>query len=224
MLPTYQVRATNDTSPLCAAWESRLWQQADAAPIDNYHPASSDHRPDVTVRLLYDIENLYVRYRVVDRYVVARHLGFQAPVWRDSCVECFLQPKTERGYFNFEINCGGSLLLCYIEDPTRKAEGFARYTRVDEAVTALVEIKHTMPQRVEPEIDVPTTWEIACRIPLRVLETYVGPLGNLAGQEWRTNFYKCADDSSHPHWGSWSPIGEELNFHQPSYFGTLQFL
>ena len=37
------------------------------------------------------------------------------------------------------------------------------------------------------------------------------------------NFFKCADDSSHPHWASWAPIGEALNFHQPQYFAPLRF-
>ena len=23
---------------------------------------------------------------------------------------------------------------------------------------------------------------------------------------WRVNFYKCADDTSHPHWLTWSPV------------------
>ena len=54
------------------------------------------------------------------------------------------------------------------------------------------------------------------------MEQYVGRLCNLPGQTWRGNFYKCADRSSHPHWASWSPLGEPLNFHTPQFFGPLR--
>ena len=40
---------------------------------------------------------------------------------------------------------------------------------------------------------------------------------------WFDTFFKCADESSHPHWASWSPLGAELNFHTPEYFQELYF-
>jgi hypothetical protein len=42
------------------------------------------------------------------------------------------------------------------------------------------------------------------------------------GNLWRANFYKCGDDTSHPHWAAWSPV-DELNFHLPRCFGRLGF-
>jgi hypothetical protein len=45
----------------------------------------------------------------------------------------------------------------------------------------------------------------------------------LSGQAWRGNFYKCGDETSHPHWGMWAPIREGFTFHQPRFFGTLHF-
>jgi hypothetical protein len=224
MMQTYRLRTTSDAAPLDAAWDGCPWREAEEARLEHFHPAGTVHRPQVKVRMLYDRANLYLRYRVADRFVIARNIGYQASVSRDSCVEFFVQPRPGTGYFNFEINCGGSLLIYYIEDHTRTADGFAKYTPVAEKLGSQVEIRHTLPQQIEAEIAAPTEWEVACRIPLAVLETYVGRLGPLPGQEWRGNFYKCADDSSHPHWGSWSPIGAELNFHQPGCFGDLRFV
>ena len=43
-----------------------------------------------------------------------------------------------------------------------------------------------------------------------------------SGQVWRGNFFKCAEDISHPHWAAWSPV-DEFNFHLPRCFGTIQF-
>jgi hypothetical protein len=191
--------------------------------MEHFHAASSAHRPVVIAKLMYDPANLYLRFRVDDRYVVAKHTEFQSPVWQDSCVEFFVQPRGSGGYFNFEINCGGALLSYYIEDPTRTADGFAKYTKLSAEQGRRVRISHSLPATVAPERQEPIQWHIACAIPLEVLEAYTGPLGLLAGQTWRGNFFKCADDSSHPHWASWAPISEELNFHQPQYFGLLRF-
>jgi len=38
----------------------------------------------------------------------------------------------------------------------------------------------------------------------------------------RANFYKCGNETSHPHWLSWMPLAER-NFHDPSSFGQLVF-
>jgi hypothetical protein len=219
----YTANPALGNAPLDPAWESPLWQRAEEACINQFHLAGSSHRPDARARLLFDAANLFLRFRVEDQFVVARHTQFQDPVWRDSCVEFFVQPRASGGYFNFEINCGGALLSYFIEDPARTADGFAKFTRLSPEQGAQIDISHSMPSSVVPEQAGPVVWHIGCRIPLAVLEAYTGPLGRLAGQTWHGNFYKCADDSSHPHWGSWAPIGEELNFHQPGCFAPLSF-
>ena len=219
----YTIYPAEGKSPLEAAWESPLWQRAEEAKIAHFHPAGSSHRPAVSARLLYDPKHLYLRFYVRDRYVVSTRTQFQEKVYPDSCVEFFVEPRPSAGYFNFEINCGGTLRLCYIEDPTRTAEGFARFTVVAAEHGTRVDIHHSMPKVVFPELPGPLDWQIACRIPLDVLSAYVGPLRAAPGQVWRGNFYKCADESSHPHWGSWAPIGEKLDFHQPRYFAPLRF-
>ena len=44
---------------------------------------------------------------------------------KDSCVELFsCSPKLDRGYFSFEINCGGAMTVLYVTDPTRLPDGF----------------------------------------------------------------------------------------------------
>ena len=80
-------------------------------------------------------------------------------------------------------------------------------------------VRSTLPRVIEPEIDGPVDWQLAFFIPTALLEKFVGPIGPLAGQEWRANLYKCGDRTSHPHWASWSPV-DALNFHLPHCFGT----
>lgn len=218
----YTVRLARIRPDMQGAWSGPAWEQADTLVIANFRPESSDHRPQTYARLLYNEDGLFGLFLVKDRYVRCVHTGYMEPVYKDSCVEFFVQPKAGRGYFNFEFNCGGSLLCFYIVDPTRVPGGFKDFTPLPEEEGRQVAIYHSMPPRVEPEIAVPTEWVLEFFIPFALLEKYVGPVSPVRGQEWRANFYKCADETSHPHWASWAPI-DELNFHLPHCFGTLRF-
>ena len=147
---------------------------------------------------------------------------YGSEVWKDSCVEFFVEPKPGRGYFNFEFNCGGAFLASHIVDPTRTSEGFKDFTRVTEAVARQIKVRASLPPLAEPEITVTTHWTLEFYVPFALLECYVGRLGEVAGQTWRGNFFKCAEDNSHPHWAAWSPV-DEFNFHLPRCFGQLHF-
>jgi len=224
----YRVRpvaSEPQTLPDCD-WDHPAWNGAPPIPIDRFHARSSDHRPNAAARLLYDDQALYLAFRVEDRYVRCVHSQYQGRVYTDSCVEMMVWPKWQAGYFNFEVNCGGSLLLHYNELATAAnspAPKIAKTTPLPAALGRQVQIVATMPRLVEPEIVEPVTWQIRMRIPLAVLESQVGPLGPLPGQRWRANFYKCADETSHPHWASWAEVGPELDFHRPHQFGTIVF-
>jgi hypothetical protein len=207
-------------------WSSDAWAGAESLQVGHFHPRSSGHRPTTDVMLAYDREGLHLIFRVQDRYVRCVHTQYQSRVTRDSAVEFFARPFEDRGYFNFEMNCGGTLLLYYIEDWNRPASGdrlFEAYTIIPPQLGELVRTRSSLPKVVLPEIESPLTWTLRVFIPFALFEHYVGPLGNLAGQEWMGNFFKCGDETSHPHWASWSPIGEKLRFHEPRFFGKLAF-
>ncbi len=218
----YRIHPKAAGSPLEAGWDDDAWAGADIAELSNVRPESSRHHPRTRVRLLYDHDGIYGIFMVDDFYVRSVATRFNESVCGDSCVEFFVQPKPDRGYINFEMNCGGTLLASYVEDPTRISGGFKKYTQLPPEHGALVRIRHSMPDVVEPEIAEPTTWWNRFFIPFALFEKYVGSLGDIAGQSWRANFYKCADKTSHPHWLSWAPVGE-LNFHRPQDFQTLLF-
>ncbi|MEA2734712.1 MAG: hypothetical protein QOE14_1163, partial [Humisphaera sp.] len=99
------------------------WPDADVERIAHFHVASSDHRPVTTFRMLYDDDGIYIAFHVRDRYVLCRRNEHQSMVCKDSCVEAFLQPRPDHGYFNFELNCGGAMLLYYVRDPQRLPTG-----------------------------------------------------------------------------------------------------
>ena len=150
------------------------------------------------------------------------HSGFQAPVYEDSCVELFLQPRPDKGYFNFEFNCGGTLLASYVTDPTRIDGRVAGATPLSREEGWQVAVYGSLPPIVEHETEDEVTWLLEFAIPFVLLNTYVGNLGEMEGREWRGNLYKCGDKTTHPHWASWSPL-RERNFHAPRDFGLLRF-
>lgn len=205
-------------------WDGDCWSIAGTLNVDQFHPRSSDHRPVTQAKLLYDEARLHVLFRVRDRYVRCLHTQYQSSVSRDSCVECFLQPPGQPGYLNFEFNCGGTLLLYFIEDAARGENApFRKFTPVSPELAATITIWHSLPERVEPEIQHDVEWTLGCSVPFTLFERFTGKLAPMTEAEWRANFFKCGDQTSHPHWASWSPIGEVLRFHQSDRFASLRF-
>jgi len=218
----YVVRYAAIQPGLNGEWSGDAWSQADPLEITNFRPESSDHHPRTFARLLYDEDGIYGIFYVRDQYVRCVHSGYMVPTHLDSCVELFLQPELGKGYVNFEFSCGGSLFCSHIVDPTRVAGGFRDYAPLPETDVREVAIYHSLPSIVDPEIVEPTEWYLEFFLPFSLLEKWAGSIGQLSGREWRGNLYKCGDETSHPHWASWSPV-DELNFHLPGCFGTIEF-
>jgi hypothetical protein len=220
---TYLVHRSPAALETSGNWNGPPWKNADVLSISNYLPQSSNHRPVTHVKVLHDPTSVHVLFRVSDRYVRCTRSEYQSDVWNDSCVEWFAQPKAGKGYFNFEINCIGTLHVHYVEDPERTAGGtLKKSTPVPYETGTLVEMYHSIASLIDPEITEPIEWTIEMKVPLDFFKPFVGPVADLCGQEWRANFNKCADQTSHPTWATWSPVSE-LNFHRPDEFGTIVF-
>jgi hypothetical protein len=218
----YTIKRTPEAPQLDGDWDGPIWSHAETGLIGHYLPNSSDHHPPVQFRMLYDAAWVYLLFRVEDRFVRCVEREFNGSVCRDSCVEFFVEPVAGKGYFNFEVNCGGTMLCYYVEDPTRTDDGFEKFTALTAEEGATVRIYHSLPSVVEPEVAGPVTWFNEIHTPLALLEGHVGALGDPAGQTWRANLYKCGDETSHPHWGTWAPIVGE-SFHAPEYFAPIAF-
>lgn len=226
--PIYVAKRAMATPELNGQWDGPNWSAANTLEVTHFfskeqHGGASDHKPKTQARVLFDDAGLYIHFLVHDQYVRCIETEYHGKVWEDAAVEFFVQPKLDRGYFNFEINCGGTMLLSYHENPDYDAPEESKNGNIPWEEAQRVTIYHSMPKTVEPEIVEPVTWQIEFFIPFDLIETYVGPLGDVAGQEWRANFYKIATNNSHMHYGAWSPIVEGHSFHAPQYFGLLKF-
>jgi Carbohydrate-binding family 9 len=220
----YFIRRTTMAVALDAPWDSDIWEQADTAEINNFFVTkkAGDFKPEAKCRILYDSNGIYILFKVKDRYVKSTTTKLNESVCRDSCVEFFVEPDGNGSYINYEFNCGGNMLAFAIKDCTRTSNGFADSQALNESDASEMEIFHTMPQVVNPEIVGDTEWRLGIYIPFTVFSRYTDCKVPEAGTIWRGNFYKCGDRTSNPHWASWSPISE-LNFHLPQCFQAIEF-
>ena len=220
----YNIHRTANLAEPDANWERFEWQSAETLEITHFPWKDSGHRPGVTARLLYDENALAIIFRVEDRYVRAVAQNFQDSVCTDSCVEFFVSPLTNsQAYFNFEVNCGGTMLLYRCTSATEREAGRDRQS-VSDAEGDTIRMATTLPKIVEPELTETTIWSVEYHVPFALFAKYFGCDTPTAGNEWKSNFYKCGDNTSHPHWGSWALVETPSpNFHQPDFFQPLVF-
>lgn len=216
----YRVARASTSSVFDADWRRPVWAAAETLELKHHMGERPAHFPKTQARLVYDAEAIQGIFRVEDRWVRAVAEKNQDNVCRDSCVEFFFTTGADlgRGYFNFEINCGGVFLFRWQRAQGREARALT------EEECGRIAVGSTLPRRVTPEIAAPTTWQIAFRVPFDILERYSEVSRPARGATWRANFYKCGSDTSRPHWLTWAPVDfPKPQFHLPEFFGELAF-
>ena len=201
-------------------WNKPVWRKIKPLVINKHMGKKPKHCPKVLAKLAWNEDALYIIFRVEDLYVRAVAKKYQDSVCKDSCVEFFFTPGSNLGisYFNIEINCGGTMLFWWHPEEKKAIPIAAKDCD-------RVKIGHTLPKIVDPETKEPTIWTIEYRLPFAVLKKYCPDSVKPAqGAIWKANLYKCADETSHPHWLTWSFVDyPKPQFHMPNYFGTLKF-
>lgn len=216
----YHIQKLTQEFSIDANWDNIHWLKIEPMNIDQFAGRKPDHFPRTQAKLAYDVAALYVIFKVEDRFVRALAEYYQGAVYEDSCVEFFFTPGEDlsMGYFNLEINCGGTALFHH--QKRRKVDEIP----VSKADFDSLSIAHTLPKIVKPEIKEAVTWVVEYRLPFKILSSYTQIKTPQTGSSWRANLYKCADKSSHPHWLTWSPVDTpKPDFHRPEFFGRLIF-
>jgi hypothetical protein len=189
------------------------WAGLPALRVDHYLWLTNGYRPRVEARLGWSAGFLYVRFRVAEKRAPVRYMKFQDPVYKDSCVEFFVDmfPEKRLGYANFEMNAAGTLLAAFGRDRDH------RQPLWPEDLAGLSVVPGEAPWE---GVD---AWSVAYRIPLdlfrKLFDGEIRP-----GQRAAANFYKCGDETPRPHYGAWSPVGTPSpDFHRPEFFGEVVF-
>ncbi|MEO8766406.1 MAG: carbohydrate-binding family 9-like protein [Ginsengibacter sp.] len=218
--PVYLVKKLKEPMNIDGNWNKAQWSGIKPVELTNYMGKIPPFRPIVYVKMMYDENSVYVIFQVHDRYVRSVIEEYNGPVSTEACVEFFFSPDTSMPdrYFNLEINAGGTPLMGYHIYPQKES----RMLSVEDLKK--IEISHSLPKRVDPEIDTAIIWTIEYKLPFSVLEKFGSITQPKPGVTWRANFYKTASQSSNPHYITWSLVDNAVpNFHLPRFFGQIKF-
>jgi len=219
--PVYNVAKLKKSIVIDANWNKAHWKKIKPVEIKNYMGKVSIFQPEVKSKMMYNDANLYVIFQVKDRFVKSVTTEFNGPVSTDSCVEFFFSPDSEfpLKYFNLEVNAGGTPLMFYISKPMSDLK------KLLPEELKQIEIAHSLPATVNPEITEAVTWTIEYKIPISLLRKYANVTHPAKGVKWKANFYKTGSKTSNPNYLTWSFVDNPRpNFHLPQFFGTLIFL
>lgn len=169
------------------------------------------YKPSVTVRLGYSPSALAILFEVEEDHVRAVTMNDCGPVWEDSCCEFFVADPAGNGYFNFEMNCVGTLLAA-------KRRSRDDFEFLNESQLAEIQRFSSLPHAQIDSVGAGQKYWIAEVIPFSILGLDEAPKSIMA------NFYKCGDKCQKPHFLSMAPIGlPSPNFHCPEFFQEITF-
>jgi hypothetical protein len=156
-------------------------------------------------------DGIFVQFKVTENHCLGRFTNDKEPVYKDSCVELFIDPANDGTYYNFEFNCMGTLLLGY---------GASRHNREQASDNVFKEVKRKSTLGREPlNIEQNTNWGLGVVIPFSAFFKHQTNL--FTNNSFRCNLHKCGDETSIPHYVTWNPIKTERpDFHRPEYFGN----
>lgn len=175
-------------------------------------PDDFPYCPECNVRAVWCDKGLGILYNVKGLDIRALAMSDNGSVWQDSCCEFFVSDPCDGTYYNFEMNCIGTLLV----SKRKSREDCVHYT-----AEKLKKVKRfTSLERKQVEInDMEFSWSVGMFIPFSLIgiDKYHIPTS------LKANFYKCGDLTAHTHFLSWSPIdAPKPDFHRPDFFGTLE--
>lgn len=176
------------------------WEEIEPYEI-NHALWGSTYQPEAFAKLCYiKGDAIYVNMFVKEKEPKAVYTKNNDPVYKDSCLECFLNvnPDKTDNYFNFEMNANGAILVGF-------GNGREHRKSIDVDFVPFV-FKNE------------EGWGVTLIVP----ESFVLEYFSTIQDEWKGNFYKCGDETESVHFLSWSEVKEEKpNFHCPKWFGKL---
>lgn len=214
----YHVKRMGEMFSPDAGRMNEAWKSAEKAVIGSWPWNKEKKHPEVEFRALWSAKRLHVRFHVREKRILARRTEFQSSVCRDSCVEFFVSSNGSK-YFNFEINCIGTLLLEYGKSDER--------IKIPVKDAGSVRISTSLPrgEAIPAAMECPSHgYVVEYSIPFTLFGKYSRTGVPRAGDVWKGNFYKCADELPERQWGCWSPVNTERpDFHRPENFGDIVF-
>ena len=174
------------------------------------------YKPDVRFTMAHSGDCVFLKFKVLEKYIKATcHLNNE-PVSQDSCVEFFIALENRDDYYNFEFNCIGT---CKVGFGTQKR--LNRTYLPDEVIDRIH--RQVLIKTEKKDNQGLTFWELTVAISVDVFS--YNNITSLHGLNSMGNFYKCGDNLPEPHYIVWNEVkAQNPDFHLPEYFGEIHFL
>ena len=200
--------------------DEAIWENVNEAVIDSnsYLWMDNNYCPKVIVKMFHTERNIYVKFKVYETKVKIKHLNFGSDVWKDSCVELFINPfpQTNNNYFNIEINALGVPLIGVGKSNSDKERYYFEEDEIKDW-----QIVPSIEEAIDGEHG-EEYWTLHYKIPKSFFEKYYNQKFEV--MNGIVNFYKCGDETEFEHYGAWNKIlNDNPNFHLPEYFGEIIF-
>jgi len=172
------------------------------------------YKPDVKLRIAHTGNEIWLKFYIQEKYIMAQETSTNGDVYKDSTVEFFISTDG-KNYYNFEFSCIGTIHLAY---------GAQRENRkhIAPEIAEQIQIHSSLGNQPFNEKKGDFKWDMLIRIPK---ECFIfGQPTTFEGLEASANFYKCGDGTSAPHYISWRPIkSENPDYHRPEFFDNIVF-
>lgn len=180
---------------------------------ENNWPKDAPYSPDCNAVIARSDSHMAVLFHVRGLDLRGTTMEDNGPTFQDSCCEFFLTDPYDGTYYNFEINCIGTINAA-------KRTSRINKDKLDAYTLSRIIRLHSVEREVIEKSDSIESWTVAMLIPYDI----IGINPNYPPVSLRGNFYKCGDKTAHPHYMSWNPIQtSKPDFHRPEYFGELIF-
>ena len=196
----------------------KLWDDVKSLIIsdESYLWVNNGYKPKVTIKVFHTKKNIYLNFNVFEKKTTIKYTEFGGDIWKDSCVEFFINPfpHLSKEYFNIEINAMGVPLIGvrkYGEKPYYFKEEEVKDWEIIPSIKEAINGEHGN-----------DFWSLHLKIPKTFFENHYEEKSDI--KNGIANFYKCGDETEFEHYGAWNRIeNPKPNFHLPHYFGELNF-
>lgn len=175
--------------------------------------AEPQYIPQVRFRIAHTGTAILLNFIVKETGTVAHVDNDNGPVFRDACVEFFVSPSADSNYYNFEMNCIGTLLMQGGVSGTRRALATPE-------ILASVDRYTTFGNRPFESRTDTVEWMASMIIPKEAF--FLDSIPSFDGMTMTANFYKCGGTDRN--YITWRAIDTARpQFHRPECFDTLKF-
>lgn len=173
------------------------------------------YKPSVSFKLAHSSDHVFIKFKVFENSIRAMNKTPNSAVWEDSCCEFFCA-FDDKGYYNIEINCIGTILMQWGKDRNNRV--FAP-EKLIHSIQVLSSLDNSSFDTKEGNFN----WEITLSIP--ITSFFKHSFNDFSKLNMIGNFYKCGNKLIQKHYLSLFPIKSvHPDFHRPEFFGKINFL